>query len=238
MGNVTDNYRGDPFAPTRLQQVDEVSEQRDAMAARLAQLGATPDEIQTLVEHWDQLDDDWTEERRTAFAGASDEHIRAALQRVRDEYPYDDGTRKPEPIEQDAGAVVTGVAPLPGQSAPPAPESSEATSSAEGDGNGSGDDTAGESEQSETSAAADAALVAGGEPEWSIDDNVREILEHVGDDKQRAEAVLTIERRTAQVENREVRKTLVERLQRIIDAEPEQTGDDDGGEGDGASSDG
>jgi hypothetical protein len=235
MGNVTDNYSGDPFAPKRLQVVDEVSDQRDAMAARLAQLGATPDEIQTFVEHWDQLDDDWTEEKRTAFVGASDTRIREALQRVRDEYPYDDGTREPEQIEQAPNAVVTGVAPLPGQSAPPAPGAEDATSSASDAGDGSTGDSAGESEQSETAAAADAALVAGGEPEWSIDDNVREILEHVGDDKQRAEAVLTIERRTAQVENREPRKTLVERLQRIIDAEPEQTDD---GEDDGASSDG
>jgi hypothetical protein len=131
---------------------------------------------------------------------------------------------------------VTGVAPLPGQSASPAPGAEDATSSASGRWRRLTATTQrARASSPRRAAAADAALVAGGEPEWSIDDNVREILEHVGDDKQRAEAVLTIERRTAQVENREVRKTLVERLQRIIDAEPEQTDD---GEDDGASSDG
>lgn len=75
----------------------EVRSELEQFAARLRDLGATPDEIEPVVASWDDLDPadtkategeapPWTAERRTALVNAPDAELAGLLQAARDEY--------------------------------------------------------------------------------------------------------------------------------------------------------
>lgn len=65
----------------------EVRSDRDQFAMRLASLGASVEEIAATMDRWDDLDDDWTPDRRHYLAtAAGDTELAGLIRDARDEY--------------------------------------------------------------------------------------------------------------------------------------------------------
>lgn len=85
----------DPYAPAGPPRtaVSEVRSPAEQFATRLRDLGATDDEVQAVVDSWDDLDPDdstdpeaWTRARRDQVAVAPDAELAAMIDAARDEY--------------------------------------------------------------------------------------------------------------------------------------------------------
>lgn len=202
---------GDPYAPKG--EPRRSSEMRDPLVEirdRLLGLGATRDEVAdwTGTESWSDLDDEQREsvaELRTA----SDDEIRFQIEAVRG------GDVDEEPLEQVGEAEVTqgveGIDPAVDAAAHAALDDPTV---------GHGDEIPdGEGQITQAPAAEPLEVEEVDEPAVEIpagllDENVPEILEKVGDDRRLAAAVLEMESLTDKP-----RKTLVEPLREIIEAE-------------------
>lgn len=101
-----------PYAPRTTRTSQERVSDLEQFVGRIIRLGATADEVASVREAWDELDEDWTAERRAELVRASDEVLVAMIRQSRAEYPYDDDPplERPE-LEQNPGAVVLGIMP-------------------------------------------------------------------------------------------------------------------------------
>lgn len=108
---MTDPYAPpDPDAATAepdLVSQGEVRSPLEQFVARLRDLGAQPDEVQTVVDHWDDLDPDndpdpeaWTRARRAQLAAMGDAELSGLLAQSRAEYT--DGTTTQEDADEAA----------------------------------------------------------------------------------------------------------------------------------------
>lgn len=85
---------GNPYAPrvSRTASVPETPSELASFVHRLQMLGATPEELAVVGDTWDDLDDDWTAEQRSALTRLSDDELRAELRATREEYRHDTRT--------------------------------------------------------------------------------------------------------------------------------------------------
>lgn len=74
--------------PTRRTTTPEVRSELETAVMRLEEIGATPDEIATFVDGWDDLNDDWTVERRTEWLHQSDGDLARELAGIRAEHRF------------------------------------------------------------------------------------------------------------------------------------------------------
>lgn len=104
----------DPYAPAgpRRPTVSEVRTPVDQFATRLANLGATPDEVQAVVDAWDDLDPDdaadpdaWTAGRRDRVFAADDAELQAMIDSARDEYEVGTTTEADAQAKADHAAL-------------------------------------------------------------------------------------------------------------------------------------
>ncbi len=228
---------GNPYAPAS-GRVRRSSEMRDPLAEirdRLRNLGASTDEIDdwTGTESWSDLDDE-QRESVTELRAASDDEIKFQIEAVRAGDPDDDledleqagegevtqGVDHIDPAIDAAASAAIGD-PLVGHgdeiptadaavgdSLPPLPDSAYPPDA----------ETLPEAQMTQGPALEPTTVEEVDEPAVEIpagllDENVPEILEKVGDDKQLAAAVLELESLTDKP-----RKTLVEPLREVIDA--------------------
>lgn len=73
------------------------SETRSALEqfiVRLRELGATEDEVSTVVASWDDLDEEWTVAERARVASLGDNELRAMIVDGRREYDYSTTTQE------------------------------------------------------------------------------------------------------------------------------------------------
>ena len=101
--------------------VNEQQSDRDIIARRLRLLGASAEEIAAALASWEDLDDDWTEQARHAFAHTSDKRLREGLDAIRAEYPYEE-ERRGTLIEGAPDAVAMGAFARDEQPLPQLPE--------------------------------------------------------------------------------------------------------------------
>ncbi len=109
----------DPYKPASPRQPEpdlvasgEVRSPLAQFLQRLADLGATADEVQRVADAWDVLDPDddpdpeaWTRARRDQFAAAGDTELLAALKATRDEYKLGHTTEEQAAAEQQAATL-------------------------------------------------------------------------------------------------------------------------------------
>lgn len=80
---------------------DETQTELEHAVARLAAIGATSDEVDAFVARWDDFDDQWTPEIRTAWLSCTDADLRAELRAIRVEYAIGTVTQE----DHDAAVV-------------------------------------------------------------------------------------------------------------------------------------
>jgi hypothetical protein len=61
---------------------------------RLRELGATDDEVSTVIASWDDIDEEWTPAERTRVANLGDNELRAMIVDGRREYEYSTTTQE------------------------------------------------------------------------------------------------------------------------------------------------
>lgn len=96
---------GNPYAPrvSRTTSVPEQESELDGFVRRLRNLGATDEEVAVVRETWDELDENFTIEQRTAVTLMGDDELRAELEATREEYRHDTRTET-EQGDVDAAA--------------------------------------------------------------------------------------------------------------------------------------
>lgn len=99
---------GDPYAPRVSRSVSEPEAigELDQFVTRLQLLGATDEEIATVRTTWDDLDEEWTVDQRTALTLLPDDELRAELLATREEYRHDTRTET-EQAEVDTTDAMT-----------------------------------------------------------------------------------------------------------------------------------
>jgi hypothetical protein len=105
-----------PKAPRVYRQASESVTPLDQFLGRLERLGADAEQLTTVRERWDDFDDQWTPEARSALLAVPDAQLRAMLRQVEQEYV--DGTTVPAEDEPDAGNNLTEARDRIGQSVP------------------------------------------------------------------------------------------------------------------------
>lgn len=222
---------GNPKAPRIARSSHESVGGIDYLTQRLQLLGATHEEIMGVRRNWADDDDDWGDEDRAAILQVSDAELKRMLHATREEYPYEP-ERVVEELEQNPGGVVTGVddlqtpearraqatAEATAASTPPTPEATpDTTPTPEGGDSGhqggadgeSGDTTTPEGESGGDTPTEEA-------PAFDITGAVPGLLEYVGDDVDKARAVLDAEYQHAGTSGTPARKTLVEPLHKVL----------------------
>lgn len=85
---------GNPYAPrvSRTATEPQSLSELEQFVRRLRDLGATDEEIQTVRDTWDEFDEGFTIEQRTAVTLLPDDELRAELLATREEYRHDTRT--------------------------------------------------------------------------------------------------------------------------------------------------
>lgn len=98
---------GDPYAPRvkRTASEPEAISELDQFVTRLQLLGATDEEIATVRSTWDDLDEEWTVDQRTALTLLPDDELRAELLATREEYRHDTRTETEQASVDTADAL-------------------------------------------------------------------------------------------------------------------------------------
>lgn len=87
-----------PKAPRRSRSASQVEDPLDGFISRMSRLGAKPDELALIREHWDDFGDDWTPELRAELMATSDADLAAMLSSNRTE--FDESTMTADEIAQ------------------------------------------------------------------------------------------------------------------------------------------
>jgi hypothetical protein len=116
MATPTHDHTTDPYAGgSRRVSASERRSEVDHFAARLRALGATDDEVASVVDNWDELDPDdavaepgdpepFTRARRDYLVRAGDTELQQLIQASRDEYAYGT-TTEADATEADAAVA-------------------------------------------------------------------------------------------------------------------------------------